>query len=281
MKKDLIWGTIRLIRPVNSMMMGTAVMIGIFIASRTVSPWSSYILGFSVGFLLTAGTMCINDYFDRSIDAVNVPDRPIPSGQVTAGYALKLGIILAALGILISAAINPSSLLVAGISVSLMAYYNSMGKHTGFLGNLIVSVCVSLPFLFGGAVSGRISGSLILFSLMAFLANTGREVTKGIADVEGDKKDGVRTLPVLYGSSFAGRVAAIFYLAAVAVSPTPLIMGWLSPMYGFIVSVADLGFLYSSIRLLKGVSPSEARSIKSKSLIWMAVGLASFLVGAL
>lgn len=281
MRKELIWGTARLIRPVNSIMMGVAVTIGIFIASKAASPWPSYVLGFSVGFILTAGTMCINDYFDRNIDAVNVPDRPIPSGQVTAGYALKLGIILAALGILVSATINPLTLLVAAISVGLMAYYNSLGKHTGLLGNLIVSICVSLPFLFGGAVSGRISGPLVLFSLMAFLANTGREVTKGIADVEGDERDNVRTLAVLYGSKFAGGVAALFYLAVIAVSPIPLIMGWLSPAYGLVVSVADLGFLYSSVRLFKGVSPPDARSIKSKSLIWMAVGLASFLIGAL
>jgi geranylgeranylglycerol-phosphate geranylgeranyltransferase len=275
-----VMGSVRLIRPVNSAMMGLAVMIGVFMASREAS-WISHILGFSVGFLLTAGTMCINDYYDREIDAVNVPDRPIPSGQVTPGYALRLGVILAALGVAASASINPPSLMIAAASAALMAYYNAHGKHTGLPGNLIVSLCVSLPFLFGGAVAGRISGVLIVFSLMAFLANTGREITKGIADVEGDRRSGVKTLAVRYGSRTAGKAAALFYLAAVAVSPIPLALKWLSPIYGLIVAGADAGFLHSSIRLLRGVSPRDARSVKSQSLIWMAIGLASFLIGGL
>ncbi len=162
-----------------------------------------------------------------------------------------------------------------------MLYYNLAGKRTGFLGNLIVSLCVSLPFVFGGVVVGSLSGALIVFSLMAFLANTGREVTKGIADIEGDKIKDVRTLAVTCGSKKAARIAAAFYLAAVAVSPVPLISGWLSPLYGITVSAADLGFLYSSTRLFFGISPREALSIKSWVLLWMALGLASFLIGAL
>ncbi|MEM2122426.1 MAG: geranylgeranylglycerol-phosphate geranylgeranyltransferase [Candidatus Bathyarchaeia archaeon] len=281
MGRDPIRGSVRLIRPVNSAMIGLAVMIGVYMASRGASPWISYILGFSVGFLLTAGTMCINDYYDRGIDAVNVPDRPIPSGQVSPRYALKLGITLAASGVAASVLINPPALVIAASSVALMAYYNSYGKRTGLPGNLIVSICVSLPFLFGGAVADQISGVLIAFAFMAFLANTGREVTKGIADVEGDRRSGVKTLAVQYGSRTAGWIAALFYIAAVAMSPIPLVMGWLSPIYGLIVSGADIGFLYSSIRLLKGVSPGDALKVKSQSLIWMAMGLASFLVGGL
>ena len=276
---DLIKGSVRLIRPVNSAMMGLAVVIGVFMASRGAPLWGSYILGFSVGLLLTAGTMCINDYYDREIDVVNAPDRPIPSGQVPPRYALNLGVLLVASGVAVSALINPLSLMIAAASAALMAYYNAHGKRTGFLGNLIVGICVSLPFLFGGAAAGRISGVLIVFSLMAFLANTGREIAKGIADVEGDEKGGARTLAVKYGSRIAGRAAALFYLTAVALSPIPLALKWLSPVYGLIVSLSDIGFLYSSIRLIKGVSSMDARSVKSQSLIWMAIGLASFLIG--
>ncbi len=276
-----IYGILNLMRPNNGIMMGLAVITGIFIASRGDCPWLNCILGFSVGFLLTAGTMCINDYFDREIDALNAPSRPIPSGLVTASCALETGILLAVLGLIVSTLINLRAFLIALFSVGLMLYYNLAGKRTGFLGNLIVSLCVSLPFVFGGVVVGSLSGALIVFSLMAFLANTGREVTKGIADIEGDKIKDVRTLAVTCGSKKAARIAAAFYLAAVAVSPVPLISGWLSPLYGITVSAADLGFLYSSTRLFFGISPREALSIKSWVLLWMALGLASFLIGAL
>ncbi len=126
-----------------------------------------------------------------------------------------------------------------------------------------------------------ISVSLIIISLMAFLANTGREITKGIADIEGDRIKNVNTLAVMYGSEDAGRVAALLSLAAIAISPIPYILGWLSPLYLIIVSLADIGFLYSSIRLFKGISPKEALIEKSRILQWMLLVLVSFLAGNL
>jgi geranylgeranylglycerol-phosphate geranylgeranyltransferase len=160
-----------------------------------------------------------------------------------------------------------------------MLSYNLVGKRSGFPGNLMVSSCVSLPFIFGGAIVGSITGSLIIFSLMAFLANTGREVTKGIADIKGDKSRNIKTLAVTHGLKKAGKIAAVFYLAAVAISPTPFILGWLSSFYLIIVSIADLGFLYSSTRLFIGVSPQQAHIVKTNVLYWMLIVLVSFLVG--
>jgi geranylgeranylglycerol-phosphate geranylgeranyltransferase len=261
---QVVYGIGRLLRITNSIMMGLAVIIGIFIASKGESLLENYPLGFTVGFLLTAGTMGINDYFDREIDAVNAPDRPIPSGILKPIDALILGM----------------SLVLLGVTV-LMIYYNIKGKYTGFLGNLIVSICVSLPFIFGGTVANSLSGALLTFSLMVFLANTGREVTKGIADIEGDKKKNVKTLAVIYGPKFAAKIAIFFYFTAVIISPFPLLMGWLSPLYGILVSVTDIGLIYSSIRLFLHVSSIKARSVKSEILIWMAIGLVSFLIGAI
>ncbi len=279
--KVWIYNILRLIRPVNSIMMGLAVLIGIFIASQGKILLINTIMGFSVGFLLTAGTMCVNDYIDRDIDAINAPNRPIPSGLILPYEALSSSIILTVFGLIISSFINWNSFFVALISVGVMVSYNLWGKRTGFLGNLMVSFCVSLPFIFGGTVVTSISVSLIIISLMAFLANTGREITKGIADIEGDRIKNVNTLAVMYGSEDAGRVAALLSLAAIAISPIPYILGWLSPLYLIIVSLADIGFLYSSIRLFKGISPKEALIEKSRILQWMLLVLVSFLAGNL
>jgi geranylgeranylglycerol-phosphate geranylgeranyltransferase len=278
---QVVYGIGKLLRIMNSIMMGLAVIIGIFIASKGESLLEKYPLGFAVGFLLTAGTMSINDYFDREIDAVNAPDRPIPSGILKPIDALLVGIPLVLLGVTVSVFLNLAAFLIAIFSVILMIYYNIKGKYTGFPGNLIVSICVSLPFIFGGTVANSLSGALLTFSLMAFLANTGREVTKGIADIEGDKKKNVKTLAVIYGPKFAAKIAIFFYFTAVIISPFPLLMGWLSPLYGILVSVTDIGLIYSSIRLFLHVSSIKARSVKSEILIWMAIGLVSFLIGAI
>ncbi len=279
--KQVVYGIGRLFRIMNSIMMGLAVIIGIFIASKGESFLENYPLGFAVGFLLTAGTMGINDYFDREIDAVNAPDRPIPSGILKPIDALILGMSLVLLGVTVSIFLNLATFLIAIFSAILMIYYNIKGKYTGFLGNLIVSICVSLPFVFGGAVANSLSGVLLTFSLMAFLANTGREVTKGIADIEGDKKKNVKTLAIIYGPKFAAKITILFYFTAVIISTFPLLMGWLSLLYGILVSVTDIGLIYSSLRLFLHVSSTKARSVKSEVLLWMAIGLLSFLIGAI
>ncbi|MEM2904454.1 MAG: UbiA family prenyltransferase [Candidatus Bathyarchaeia archaeon] len=87
-------GALRLIRPVNSVMMGFAVLIGAVLASGKAiegDSWLSLSLGFATGFALTAASMVFNDYFDREVDAVNQPRRPIPSGLVTPQEALLWG----------------------------------------------------------------------------------------------------------------------------------------------------------------------------------------------
>jgi hypothetical protein len=77
-------GYLRLIRPVNCLMMGFAVTVGAALASPNVSSvfWPNLFYGFITGFMLTAASMTINDYYDREIDAINEPNRPIPSGLI-------------------------------------------------------------------------------------------------------------------------------------------------------------------------------------------------------
>jgi geranylgeranylglycerol-phosphate geranylgeranyltransferase len=142
--------------------------------------------------------MAINDYFDREIDAVNEPSRPIPSGDVKSVEAIVYSFLLSLVGLSTAYLTGFASLGVAVFSWLVMMVYSMWGKRTGFLGNLMVSTCIALPFIYGGIIAGNVSAPL-LFSALAFLSNTGREVTKGIVDTEGDGARGVRTIAVAYG----------------------------------------------------------------------------------
>ena len=83
-------GYVRLMRPVNCLMMGFAVIVGAALADADAlaTSWLRLVYGFLTGFLLTAASMVMNDYFDRDIDAVNEPSRPIPSGTIRPKHAL-------------------------------------------------------------------------------------------------------------------------------------------------------------------------------------------------
>ena len=163
-----------------------------------------------------------------------------------------------------------------------MMVYSTVGKRTGLPGNLIVSGCIALPFVYGGFIGGDagLSHSL-LFALVAFLANTGREVTKGIVDVEGDKASGIRTVAVSRGPAAAAWVSVACYSSAVLVSVVPVYFGLVSFWYIPFVAVTDLGLIYLSVSLLREPSRENSRLVKNRVLPLMLSGLFGFLLGSL
>jgi geranylgeranylglycerol-phosphate geranylgeranyltransferase len=116
---------------------------------------------------------------------------------------------------------------------------------------------------------------------MAFLSNTGREITKGIVDVKGDKIKDVKTIAVHYGSRNAAFTATAFYLAAVLLTPTPWLLNLVSLWFIPIVSVTNLGLIASSLMLLKDYSRKNARKVKNIVLLWFTIGLLAFVIGVI
>lgn len=274
---------VRLVRPVNSVMVGLAVLVGAYLAEPDLSLWNTWkmVFGFVTGFTLTGFSMVLNDYFDRNIDAVNEPSRPIPSGVVKPSEALVYATLLSVVGLTASAITGLDCLMLAAISAFFSICYTSYGKKLGLIGNMMVSGCVAIPFLYGGLLVGGSRLSNILAASTAFLSNTGREVTKGIVDIEGDKRFGVKTVAVKYGCYRAATIAATFYMLAVLLTPIPLITGDATPGYFVTVTATDLGFLYSSIHLLKNPSRPGAKRVKNQVVIWMLLGLLAFTLLAL
>ena len=266
-------------------MMGFAVVVGAVIA-RSSAPLNTsatnLAYGFVTAFVLTAGSMAVNDYYDREIDATNEPNRPIPSGLVKPKEALVIALILALVGFAASYATGPRSLLVAVISWVLFTTYTTVGKRSGLPGNFLVSICVAIPFIYGSIVrTDVVTMNVLFFVSMVFLSNTGREITKGIADIEGDLKQNVKTLAVRFGSGPASVAASLFNVSATLLSPLPVLLGVVSLWYVPFVSVTDVGLWASSIWLLENHSRENARRVKKLVLVWFLVGLLAFLVGAL
>jgi geranylgeranylglycerol-phosphate geranylgeranyltransferase len=278
---DRLRGFISITRPINSIMMGLAIIVGVLITggySKVSIP--ILILSWFTGFSLSSAAMVINDYFDREIDLVNEPTRPIPSGAVKPLEAIVYSLALSAAGIIAASLTNPIVLIVAAASWCIMMAYSVWGKKTGFPGNLLVSICIALPFLYGGILSSRIEAS-ILFSILAFLTNTGREITKGIVDIEGDRLRGVNTLAVSFGAEIASQVASVFYISGALASILPIILNQTSIWYIPPVIVTDVGLLFGTYSLLRDPSRETSRKVKIQTLYWMLFGLIAFAAGSL
>ncbi|HZY94642.1 MAG TPA: UbiA family prenyltransferase [Candidatus Bathyarchaeia archaeon] len=268
-----------IIRIPNCIMIGLAVLIGEIIGLGTLPSLGRAILGFATAFLLLAGTMVLNDIYDVEIDRVNSPDRPLPSGKIKVSQAYAIVIVLSLLGVLSAALLGTVAFLVALLALGLMIYYNARGKKAGLVGNAVVSFNIALPFVFGGLAVNNLRPLLFVFSILAYFANMAREIAKGISDVRGDRAEGVKTLAVLKGTRFAAWMSSGFFVAAVIASFLTPLWDRVSILYYPGVLVADLGFLYSSYRLLTDQGPETVKAVKTQVLVWMLFGLVGFLMG--
>ncbi len=276
-------GYLRLMRPVNCIMMGFAVVVGATLASPDVSSvfWPNLIYGFIIGFVLTAASMVINDYFDREIDAINEPNRPIPSGLIEPKEAVAFGFTLTAIGFAAASLTNIFCFVIAIIAWVVFLAYTTIGKRSGLPGNFLVSICVAVPFIYGSyTVANAIRLNVLIFASMAFLSNTGREITKGIVDVQGDRTKGIQTLAVRYGEKTAAVAASLFYFSAVLLSPIPWLLKLVSLWFIPLVAITDSGLVASSFMLLEDYSRENARKVKRVVLLSFIVALLAFVIGA-
>ena len=275
-----LMGFLQIIRPLNCMMMGFAVVVGASLVS-SLSFSSNLLLGFVTAFALTAASMVMNDFYDRQIDAINEPNRPIPRGDVSPKEALFFAVALSLLGFTAAFKTNLPSLVVAVIAWIISLTYITEGKGTGLPGNFLVSATVVIPFVYGGLAVGQLEISTFLFVAIVFLSNTAREITKGIVDVEGDKSHNIKTIAVKHGEKSAAIFAVVFSLLAVSLSPLPWLWGLVSDWFLPPIILTDLGLIISSILLLRDYSRTNAKKIKNLTLVWFVTGLIAFILGTL
>jgi len=264
-------------------MIGFAVVVGAFVSRPTIVTPLALLFGFLTGFLICAYSMVVNDIYDIEVDKINRPDRPIPSGEVSPKEAWMISWLLLGSGLLFSlVTLNIFALGVAALYAVLSWLYNSRAKKAGLVGNLIVASSLAIPFIYGGIVTGgSITGSLLLMmAFTAMSAGVGREVVKAMADVEGDAKRGIRSVPRTHGERTASFVGAGFFLLAVFVSWIPLIFGLANWIYTIGVIVPDTIFIYLAASILKGPNAGNAYRVKKFALAGMTVGLVVFIGGA-
>ena len=268
---------LELIRYKNCAMAGLAGVIGAAIAYSAAPGDILWLpLVFITIFLITGAGNSINDYFDAGIDAMNRPDRPIPSGRLKKGSAYKFSIFLFACGILTAYFIGTAPFIIALFNSLLLYFYAFSLKRKVFVGNLSVSYLTGSTFLFGGAAYGKgIEATYVLFFL-SMLATLAREIVKAIEDMEGDRIDGAITLPIRIGERQSAYIASAVGLIAVLLSPLPYITGLFSTNYLLVVGIADIIFLYAVILILKKNPSASSKYFK----VAMFFALVAFIAGS-
>lgn len=236
--------------------------------------WLEVSLSMSIVVMFTGAGNALNDYFDREVDKVAHPERPIPMGLVAPMTALYLSVVLFSATVAVSVFVNLWSFAIVVSSIVFMVAYETLLKAEGLAGNLVISWLTGALFLFGGASVDGMDVAWILAAL-AFLATLGREIVKDVQDIEGDR--GSRTtLPMRIGVRKAGAVASAAFALAVALSPLPYLLELLSVWYVPVVAVADAMFIYCA-----AVHFADPKRGQTVAKLAMLVALAAFLIGGI
>jgi len=257
-------GFIIITRPVNSFVAGLAAIVAYLIDTGTVIP-ESLLLFLIVAFITAAGNV-INDFFDAEIDAINRPDRPIPSGSVSRGAARGFAITLFLAGILVSFFTNPLCIGIAIFNVVLLIAYAAKLKSTPFIGNIVVAYLSASIFLFGGALNG-FDGMVRIIPVAAitFFAMVSRELLKDAEDVKGDRAGGADTLPIRIGIKKTSELALITTALAVAASFIPYF--WWGIWYlGGIIAV-DIILIIAALRALGCETPGCVKASNASTFL--------------
>ncbi|QSW98197.1 geranylgeranylglycerol-phosphate geranylgeranyltransferase [Haloterrigena alkaliphila] len=223
-------GLLELTRPVNVIAASVLTAIGSFVAGGiTEEPVAVAAAVAATGLAVGAGN-AINDYFDREIDRINQPDRPIPRGAVSPRGALAFSLVCFGASVALAVTLPLAALAIAGINLVALVAYTEVFKGLPGVGNALVAYLVGSTFLFGAAAVGQMAPAVVLFLLSA-IATLTREIVKDVEDLEGDREEGLNTLPIAIGERPALWVATGLLLVGVVASPLPYLLEYFDEAY--------------------------------------------------
>jgi chlorophyll synthase len=213
------------------------------------------------GPLVCATSQAANDWFDRFVDAINEPQRPIPSGRMPGQWGLYIAIGWTVLSLCVAATLGWWVLGAAAFGLLLAWLYSAPPirlKKNGWWGNSACALCYEgLAWITGGAV--MIGGGMPHYRsfLLAFLYSAGAHGIMTLNDfksIEGDRQMGIGSLPVLLGSELAGEVACIV-MGLPQLAVVGLLLLWGEPYYAISVTLLLALQILLMTRLLR--SPRE------------------------
>jgi len=169
------------------------------------------------GPLLCGTSQAVNDWFDRHVDAINEPNRPIPAGRMPGNWALRVAIAWSLLSLIVAALLGTWVLGAAALGLAMAWAYSAPPprlKRNGWWGNAAVALSYEgLAWVTGAAVmiGGQLPEWRVL--ILAFLYSAGAHGIMTLNDfkaIEGDQRLGIRSLPVQLGVRGAAWTACLF-----------------------------------------------------------------------
>jgi geranylgeranylglycerol-phosphate geranylgeranyltransferase len=272
---------LEIMRPVNCVMGGFTVVIGLLISHPEETfalflqdPLNLFLTlgGFLIFFFVAGGTNAINDYYDYPIDQINRPERPLPRGAVTQKRALQFYMFLNACALILAAIIG--FLTVNGLWIpTIVLFFEGVGffyswkwKAMGLPGNIVVGFASAIGLPFAALFINPLQDVPplvwhLFFTVAIFLI--AREFVKGMQDVEGDSQFNIKTIANTRGLRTAGIFMLVFSVGA-AVWFTVLF--FVFPLrWGFLLFIIGVDLLVIAANVLLFSDFADAKKQKKAS----------------
>jgi len=219
--------------------------------------WLLVVVGIVLaGPMVCACSQAVNDWFDRHVDAINEPQRPIPSGRMPGRWGLYIAVLWTALSLLVAMALGPWGFAAALVGLLLAWAYSAPPlrlKRNGWWGNAACGLCYEgLAWLTGAAVmtlGSMPEGRSIALALLYSAGAHGIMTLNDFKAIEGDRRMGIASLPVQLGVQGAARAACLFMLVPQLVV-VGLLTSWQQPVHAAAIAALMLAQVLMMKRFL-------------------------------
>jgi chlorophyll synthase len=256
---------LELIKPITWFPPMWAYLCGV--VSVGASPWAALPLVI-LGIILAGPVVCgmsqaANDWCDRHVDAVNEPNRPIPSGRIPGRWGLWIALAMSALSLVLGWFLGPWGFAATVVGVLAAWAYSAEPvrlKRSGWWGPGLVGLCYEgLPWFTGAAVlsAGVPSFEIVTIAFLYAFGAHGIMTLNDFKALEGDRQHGVRSLPVTLGPDVAARLACTVMALAQALV-IALLLVWGRPWHALAIAVLLIAQFWAMKTLLvdpKGKAP--------------------------
>lgn len=235
-----------------------------------------------LGLLITGPLVCAtsqaaNDWYDRHVDAINEPQRPIPSGRMPGTWGFRIALLWTALSLLIAIPLGVAGMIAVAIALAFAWAYSAPPlrfKQNGWIGNLAVGVTyeglawiTGTIIMLGGAIP---SAGILMIAALYSLGAHGILTLNDFKSVDGDRQMGIRSLPASLGITRAAWV-----LCVVMIVPQLVVIALLA-MWGKPVHASAIGAL---VVVQLGLMARFLAEPKARALFLSAVGVPFYVWG--
>jgi len=263
-------------KPRVVLMVLVTTLVGYYLGSRgaiQVVPLLHTLLGTA---LAAAGTLALNQYMERDLDAqmLRTRHRPLPDGRIQPVEALLLGLVVMAAGLLYLASVvnGLTSLVTLAIAVTYLLLYTPL-KRVSSLCSIVGAVPGALPPVAGWAAAqgGLAPEAWVLFTIM-FLWQIPHSLAIARMYRDDYARAGIQVLPVVDRDGFStGTHVVTNSMALLPVALLPTLMGLAGAVYFWVALGLGLGLLWSALGLARSRSAGDARRLMLASLVYLPV----------